>query len=121
MTAPKLVIVESPYKATHEQGLALNIKYAQLCLLDCLRTGEAPYASHLLYTLEHVLSDAIPEQRLKGIRAGFAWKRVADVTAFYLDLGMSEGMKSARELCEQLNLPHEFRYLPADLLQKLSL
>ena len=38
----KLVIVESPFAGDTER----NIRYARACLADCLRRGEAPFASH---------------------------------------------------------------------------
>jgi len=40
------VIIESPYAGDIE----VNLKYAKLCILDSLKRGEAPLASHLLYT-----------------------------------------------------------------------
>jgi hypothetical protein len=48
--------------------LRRNIRYAQLCVLDCLQRGEAPFASHLLYT--QVLDDGIlrPSARRWAIR-----------------------------------------------------
>lgn len=84
----KLVIVESPY-AGHVQR---NEKYARACLADCLTRGEAPFASHLLYTQPGVLDDTKPDERAKGIAAGFAWRRVAERTIVYTDLGISRGM-----------------------------
>jgi hypothetical protein len=39
--------------------------------------GEAPIASHLLYTQPGVLRDEIPEERRHGIDAGLAWGAVA--------------------------------------------
>ena len=58
------VILESPYAGNVE----LNERYARACMADCLRRGEAPYASHLLYTQPGVLDDLVPEQREIGIR-----------------------------------------------------
>ncbi len=43
------VILESPYGGTPEE-VERNVKYARACLRDCLLRGEAPFASHLLYT-----------------------------------------------------------------------
>lgn len=85
----KIVIVESPYAGDIER----NVRYARACMADCLRRGEAPYASHLLYTQPGVLRDEVPEERKAGIEAGFAFRRVANVSAFYTDLGWSHGMR----------------------------
>ena len=41
--------------------------YARACVADCLRRGEAPIASHLLYTQPGVLDDDVPEERAQGI------------------------------------------------------
>jgi hypothetical protein len=60
-------------------------------MLDSLKRGEAPYASHLLYT--QMLDDFDPEERKLGMEAGFAWGRNAETVAVYLDRGMSTGMQ----------------------------
>lgn len=84
----KRVIVESPYAGDVE----LNLRYLRACLADCLKRGEAPFASHAIYTQPGVLDDTKPEERDLGIRAGFAWRTMADATVVYTDLGMSRGM-----------------------------
>ena len=80
------VIIESPYSGDVKR----NVKYARMCLLDSLNRGEAPIASHLLYT--QVLDDTIPEQRTIGINAGLEWLKLAEKHVFYIDHGYSEGM-----------------------------
>lgn len=84
---PRLVLVESPY-AGHRRR---NDAYLRACILDALRRGEAPFASHALYT--QVLDDTIPEERAQGIEAGLAWGARAEVSAVYVDLGISGGMR----------------------------
>ena len=101
----KLIIVESPYAGDIER----NVAYAKAALVDCLKRGEAPIASHLLYTQPGVLDDNIPEERKLGIDAGLAWRRVADKAVFYTDFGMSGGMKAALELYQTEFMPVEFR------------
>ena len=83
------VVVESPYAGDLER----NASYLDACLADCFRRGESPYASHAIGP--RALEDAVPEQRRRGINAGFAWADVADVVVFYVDLGWSSGMKAA--------------------------
>ncbi len=87
----RLVILESPFAG----GVEVNIAYARRCLGDCLRRGEAPIASHLLFTQPGVLDDDIPEERRRGIDAGLAWLSVADAMVVYVDLGISPGMRAA--------------------------
>jgi len=88
----RLVILESPYAGDIEA----NLKYARACIKDSLSRGEAPIASHLLYTQPGILDDDDPEERQKGIDAGLEWGRVADARVFYIDHGMSKGMQLAR-------------------------
>lgn len=83
------VIIESPYKG----DIKLNTAYAQLACLDSIMRGEAPFASHLLYT--QILDDNNADERALGIGLGFAWHKVADLAAFYVDLGMSPGMNQS--------------------------
>lgn len=85
----ELVLLESPYAGDIET----NLTYARKCMHDCFKRGEAPYASHLLYTQEHVLDDNIPEERMLGIEAGLVWGAKADKTVVYTDLGISSGME----------------------------
>lgn len=100
----KLVIIESPYAGDAERNMA----YARACMADSLARGEAPYASHLLYTQPGILDDTIPGERTRGILAGFAWASRCDLRVFYKDLGMSEGMEQGLLHAET---PIEFRYL----------
>jgi hypothetical protein len=86
-----LVILESPYAGEVDR----NVAYARRALADSLRRGEAPIASHLLYTQPGVLDDTVPEERALGIAAGLAWRAVADLSVFYVDLGWSRGMEAA--------------------------
>jgi hypothetical protein len=103
----KLTIVESPYAGDIDR----NIKYARKCLKDSLLRGEAPIASHLLYTQDGVLNDDILKERELGINAGLAWKKVADLHVFYIDFGMSTGMKYASEYAKSQNIKTEYRSL----------
>ena len=55
----RLVIIESPYAGDIEK----NVEYARACVRDSLSRGEAPIASHLLYTQPGILKDEIPSER----------------------------------------------------------
>lgn len=87
-----LVIIESPLAGSNEQEREANIAYARKCVADSVRRGEAPIASHLLFTQPDILNDDIPGERALGIEAGLAWYRVADKCVVYMDRGMSRGM-----------------------------
>lgn len=103
----KRVVVESPYAG----DIAENEAYAKKCVLDCLKRGEAPIASHLLLTQRGLLLDTDKEQRKQGIAAGHAWILVADLVVFYLDKGLSSGMEQAAKLAREHNVPCEARSL----------
>lgn len=101
----KLVIIESPYAGDVER----NTTYARACVKDSLLRGEAPLASHLLYTQPGILNDSIPSERARGIRAGLAWLSSADLVAIYTDLGMSKGMTHAMAKAIDLDVKVELR------------
>ena len=103
----KKVIIESPYAGNIER----NIKYARACLKDSLNRNEAPLASHLLYTQDGVLDDTVESERMQGINAGLAWKEFADLHVFYVDYGMSDGMKYARGFSMGSGVKVEYRKL----------
>lgn len=114
------VTVESPFRTDtiklpngnevliDRQG---NIKYARACMHDSLKRGEAPFASHLLYTQEGILDDDIPEERDLGIRAGLEYKRGTDATIVYTDRGISQGMVWGIRFAEDIAHPVEYRQL----------
>lgn len=102
---PKLVVIESPYSG----DIQANIEYLLECVHDSyMIRGEAPIASHLIYTrlpksemkIEddvyqgHVVDNgqAYRHGRDHGIACGFAWNKHADVVAVYIDRGISDGM-----------------------------
>jgi hypothetical protein len=78
-------------------------------MADSLARGEAPFASHALYTLPGVLDDDVPEERRRGMEAGFAWGEAADQVAVYVDLGVSRGMLEGCERAAAAGLPREAR------------
>lgn len=110
----ELVVVESPLSG----DFARNIRYARLACLDCVKRGEAPYASHLLMT--QFLDDATPEERKVGMEAGFEWGAKATLVAVYTDLGMSGGMKMGIDKARARGQVIVFRKLPEDLMRQLD-
>lgn len=103
----RLVIVESPFAG----DIPRNLRYARAALRDCLTRGEAPFASHLLYTQEGILDDGEPRERLLGIRAGLLWGLQAQATVVYTDLGTSRGMEMGLEAAREAGRPVEYRAL----------
>ena len=109
----RLVIVESPYAG----DVARKQRYARACLADCLARGEAPFASHLLYTQPGVLDDKRPEERTLGIAAGLAWAVHASATVVYMDLGVSRGMEYGIRAALQAGRKVETRKLGGEWAQ----
>lgn len=129
-----IVVLESPYKGTPEQfsdefdkackrftkndvnyirefaQLKVYVKcagYAQDCMMDSIKRGESPMASHLLYT--QCLDDAVPEERKLGIEAGHKFIDVCDFMVVYIDHGISEGMKQGIAKAKKLGKRIEYR------------
>jgi hypothetical protein len=103
----RLVVLESPYAGDVEA----NLTYARACVRDCLARGEAPIASHLLYTQPGVLDDTVPEERDRGIRAGLSWHKVSEATVVYTDRGISGGMRMGVDFARMKGKPVEYRSL----------
>ena len=99
------IVLESPF-AGNIKG---NIEYARMCVKDSLSRGESPIASHLLYTQKGILNDNIESERNNGINAGLAWLSIADIHVFYIDYGMSSGMKYTLAKSKMLCCKIEFR------------
>lgn len=102
-----LVVLESLYAGDVEK----NLEYARACMADCFEMGEAPFASHLLYTQQGVLDDNIPEERRLGIDAGLLWGAAAMKTVVYTDLGITKGMQYGIENASKAGRLIAFRTL----------
>jgi len=100
-----LVLLESPYAGDIER----NVAYARAAMHDCFQKGEAPFASHLLYTQEGVLRDDNPEERRLGIEAGLLWGAKAEKTVVYADYGITPGMRDGIERAKTAGRPVEYR------------
>jgi len=105
----RLVIIESPYAGDIEA----NVSYARACVRDSLLRGEAPIASHLLYTQPGILRDEVPGERQHGIDAGLAWRAVAQASVVYTDRGITPGMELGIERAKTAGLAVEYRSLKA--------
>lgn len=107
----KLVVIESPLNAPNRAEIEINKAYARRAMLDSLKRGEAPYASHLLFDQPGLLDDLNKKERNLGMRAGFAWGERADLIAVYADLGISDGMRRGIERALEHGQQVTYRYL----------
>lgn len=103
----KRVILESPYAGDIQR----NITYARRCVRASLLRGEAPIASHLLYTQEGILDDSVARERACGIEAGLTWKSVAEGIVVYTDCGITRGMQYGIQVAKEAKLPIEYRQI----------
>lgn len=90
------VLIESPYAGrgdNAEKDREKNLEYLRAAMRDCFMRGEAPFASHGLYTQPGVLDDDVPDERSLGIEAGLVWGQQAEKTVVYTDRGVSTGMR----------------------------
>lgn len=101
----RLVILESPFAGDVEA----NVEYGRACVRDSLLRGEAPIASHLLYTQPGILDDNIASERQHGIDAGLAWRKVAEASVVYIDRGISNGMQYGIDAALAAGVPVEYR------------
>lgn len=103
----KRVIIESPYAG----DVRRNTSYARKCVRHSLMQGEAPLASHLLYTQPQILNENVPEEREQGIVAGLEWYAGAELCAVYADYGISTGMQTAMNYAVKCGVKIEVRYI----------
>ena len=90
---PHRVIIESPFAGKTDEEKQANIDYARKACMHAITQGYVPFASHLFFT--QFLDDNNPDQRALGIEMGYDFWDKADIICFYIDRGMSPGMKEA--------------------------
>jgi hypothetical protein len=113
----RIVVIESPYSG----DVTANEMYLRACMRNCIMRGEAPYASHGLYTQTGVLNDADPEERKLGMRCGFEFYRVAECCAIYVDEGISGGMVEGIQQAMKRGVPLHYRALRgSDIYAKIQ-
>jgi hypothetical protein len=123
--APKLAetfATEEERKAAFARELDFNIRYARAAMRDCLKNhGEAPSASHLLYTQDGVLDDTDPEERTLGIDAGLEWRKATTKSVVYLNRQVSGGMRYGIDKAKKDGNKIVGRFLPSSLMAELGI
>lgn len=100
-------MLESPFAGEVDR----NLRYLRAAMRDSLRRGEAPFASHGLYTQPGVLNDLLEAERQMGILAGFTWRQAAARTVVYRDFGVTTGMRLGIHHAHELGQEVEYRTL----------
>ena len=96
------VVIESPLNAPDAAGVQRNLRFLLWCCRAVkLRSGHDAIGSHMLNPW--FMDDSVPEERAAGIANAWAWAPKVPHW-FFLDLGMSNGMKLAEERCLAANL-----------------
>ncbi len=103
----RLVVIETPFAG----DVDANLEYLRRCMHDCFMRGEAPYASHALYTQPGVLDDDSDTERKLGMEAGFLWGDKAEACVVYQDRGVSSGMRAGIERAQERGQQIEYRWL----------
>lgn len=107
----ELVVLETRYVS---EDIATMIKYRKFtlaCIRDCLKRGEAPYASHMLFTETNALGEFSPDERAIGMHSGFLWGSNAVKTVVYTDLGLGLGMQQGIKSAQEVGRSVEYREL----------
>jgi hypothetical protein len=118
------VVLESPFRPVGETdeeiafSALMNRLYLRLALYDSLSRGEAPFASHAIYT--QALNDAVEDERERGIKSGFAWGECASKVVAYEDLGLTPGMIRGITFAEGEDIAVERRQMFKDQSQILA-
>jgi hypothetical protein len=109
-----LAVIESPLSG----DFIRNKRYAVLCCQYCLlELKMIPYASHLFFP--QFLDDTNIEHRKIGIEAGFGFARKAEYRLFFIDFGMSNGMKLGLEDANDNNQIVKYHTLPESYMKVL--
>jgi hypothetical protein len=102
------VSVETPWR-----GLGAGEKaqaYLRACIRDALARDELPWASHAMLAWTRALYDEDPDQREEGLKVHKEVIRTkVDKIVFYVDHGMSSGMRNARTWAIMQGKPFEER------------
>lgn len=106
------VIIESPYGSDDPIEVLKNETYLRAVLRFCLLRGQAPFASHGLYTLPGVLDDRNGDQRKRGMKAGFAVAELFKKRIFFTQRGISSGMVDGANEARKLNQTIESEIIP---------
>jgi hypothetical protein len=93
---PPLVAIESPWAGLGAGERALH--YLRQCIRDSLSRGEIPWASHGMLAHTRALYEEDADQREEGLDVNRQFiKHHASLVVFYVDYGMSGGMKMAKQ------------------------
>lgn len=106
----RFVQVESPFASSSAEGYAINIAYARAAVLDSIRRGETPVATHLLFTQPGILREET--ERALGLELALDLLQRVDAVVVYTDRGVSDGMQAAIREAHRRGIVVEYRRVP---------
>lgn len=115
----KRASVESPYSWKTPDEKKRNLKYVMTAVEWLRRKGFAPYASHLIDTThaQHYIDTGSPYVadncdvkynvlgRDAAIESSMAFRECCNAAYFFVDFGMTGGMKAALDFFKERNVP----------------
>jgi hypothetical protein len=108
----KIVMIESPYRNGDREK---NLRYLAWCEYHSAEIlGEHPIASHGNCTAYWPETD---EYRVKGFAWRDSFRNISALSAYYTDLGVSEGATAAYNRDKTEGHPCELRTLPPTLFR----
>ncbi len=124
-TLAPVVFLESPYSGHIDR----NVRYLLLCGLDSYQRGEMPTSSHGTMTMHPTKRDFfVPDDKPKwdvftrkgGIDRAQSLRHICSKVVFYIDMGLSPGMRAGLKYCKTHNIPVEIRKLDVDLVVSIG-
>lgn len=113
----RMVVIESPFRATETYTQEQNLLYLKHCIADSVSKLENPYASHALLPL--ALDDGVPADRQDGIESGWQWGAHAELVAVYSDLGVTPGMSESIKHYKEAGKPVEWRRIRPEIVRDI--
>ena len=111
----RMVVLESPFKATEMYSAEQFRVYLDHCISDCESRWEVPYASHY----GRMGDDDDELARQLGIKAGWQWGDKAEYVVAYTDFGVTDGMRQSIAHYDAQGKRVEWRKLDAKLVRSI--
>lgn len=98
------IYVASPYRGETSEIVRRNVRYVLDICREIAYMGHYPFAPHLHDP--QFLEDNVPKERAMGLASGKAWLEACDGVIFFIDRGMSDGMKGEMAFASKIDKPY---------------
>lgn len=105
----RLIIIECPWNPDNATGLRQQERYAEFCVLDSIRLGEAPYLGYPV--LNGILNNRLSYDHDVAFLCHTNWIPVADILAVYIDHGITPSMQMSINIAKRHTTRIEYRIL----------